>query len=136
MLRFDSLREDIRGATVAFRHDVLRDWAVGFLLHEDEELLNALPLDKSLPPGLARGLEIAARLAIESDATGARWLVLLAAVLWHVLTWFQILPKTMPKLILRGRQLPPRQLTAIALLVAVICSAGLLVIVVTMGARS
>jgi hypothetical protein len=79
LLRFDSLREDIRGATVAFRHDVLRDWAVGFLLHEDEELLNALPLDKPLPPGLARGLEIAARLAIESDATGAHWLVLLAA---------------------------------------------------------
>ena len=80
LLRFDSLREDIKGATVGFRHDVLRDWAVGFLLHEDEELLNALPMDKPLPPGLARGVEIAARLAIESDATGARWLVLLGAV--------------------------------------------------------
>jgi hypothetical protein len=80
LLRFDSLREDIKGATVAFRHDVLRDWATGFLLHEDEELLNALPIDKPLPPGLARGLEIAARLAIESDGTGVRWSVLLAAV--------------------------------------------------------
>jgi hypothetical protein len=80
LLRFDILREDIRGATVAFRHDVLRDWAVGFLLHENEELVNALPMDRTLPAGLARGLEIAARLAIESDAAGARWLVLLAAV--------------------------------------------------------
>jgi hypothetical protein len=80
LLRFDSLREDIKGATVAFRHDVLRDWSVGFLLHEDEELLKALPMDKQVPPGLARGLEIAARLAIDSDATGARWLILLAAV--------------------------------------------------------
>jgi hypothetical protein len=80
LLRFDSLREDIKGATVAFRHDVLRDWAVGFLLHEDEGLLNALAMDKPLPPGLARGLEIAARLALDSDATGARWQVLLAAV--------------------------------------------------------
>lgn len=80
LLRFDSLREDIKGATVAFRHDVLRDWSVGFLLHEDEELLRALPMDKPVPPGLARGLEIAARLAIDSDATGGRWLILLAAV--------------------------------------------------------
>jgi energy-coupling factor transporter ATP-binding protein EcfA2 len=80
LLRFDSLREEIKGATVAFRHDVLRDWTVGFQLHEEPGLLNALPMDKPLPPGLARGLEIAARLALESDATGARWLVLLAAV--------------------------------------------------------
>ena len=63
-------------------------------------------------------------------------LVLLAAVLWHVVTWFQILPKTMPKLILRGRQLPPRQMTAMALLVAVLCSAALLVVVVAIGALS
>ena len=75
-----SLREDTKGATVAFRHDVLRDWAVGFLIHEDGELLSALPMNKPLPPGLARGLEIAARLALESDATGARWSALLAAV--------------------------------------------------------
>jgi hypothetical protein len=80
LLRFDSLREDIRGATVAFRHDVLRDWTVGFLLHEDNDVLKTLPVDKPLPPGLARGIEIAARLAIESDPTGARWLVLLDAV--------------------------------------------------------
>jgi energy-coupling factor transporter ATP-binding protein EcfA2 len=80
LLRFDSLREDIKGATIAFRHDVLRDWTVGFQLHEEPELLNALPMDKPLPPGLARGLEIAARLALESDTTGARWTVLLAAV--------------------------------------------------------
>ena len=33
-MRLDSLREDIKGATIAFRHDVLRDWTVGFLLHE------------------------------------------------------------------------------------------------------
>jgi hypothetical protein len=34
LLRFDSLQEDIKGATVSYRHDVLRDWSVGFLLHE------------------------------------------------------------------------------------------------------
>jgi hypothetical protein len=82
LLRFDSLREDIRGATVAFRHDVLRDWTVGFLLHEDQngEILKTLPIDQPLSTALARGIEIAARLAIESDATGARWVALLDVV--------------------------------------------------------
>lgn len=80
LLRFDSLREEIKGATVAFRHDVLRDWTVGFLLHEDEELLKGLPMDKPVPPGLVRGLEIAARLAIDNDPTGRRWLALLGEV--------------------------------------------------------
>ena len=59
---------------------MLRDWAVGFLLDENGELLNALSKDQALSPGLARGLEIAARLALESDATGARWPILLAMV--------------------------------------------------------
>ena len=52
----------------------------GFLLHEDAQLLNTLPMAKPLPPGLARGLEIAARLALDGDATGAQWLVLLGTV--------------------------------------------------------
>ena len=80
LLRFDSLQEDIKGATVAFRHDVLRDWTVGFLLHENKELLSTLPMDGPVATGLGRGLEIAARLALDSDATGADWLALLAAV--------------------------------------------------------
>jgi len=63
-------------------------------------------------------------------------LVLLAAVLWHVITWFQILPKTMPKLILRGRLVPPRRVTAMALLLAFFCSTGLLVVVIVIGALS
>jgi hypothetical protein len=80
LLRFDSLREDIKGATIAFRHDVLRDWTVGFLLHDDSDVLKTLPVNSPLPPGLARGVEIAARLAIEDDSTGTRWLALLDAV--------------------------------------------------------
>ena len=80
LLRFDSLREEVKGATVAFRHDVLRDWTVGFLLHEDSDLLGALPVNNPLPPGLARGVEIAARLTIEDDLTAKRWLAVLDAV--------------------------------------------------------
>jgi fumarate reductase subunit C len=63
-------------------------------------------------------------------------LVLLAAMLWHVITWFQILPKTMPKLILGGQLVPPRRVTALALLLAFFCSTGLLVVVIAIGALS
>jgi hypothetical protein len=78
LLHVDSLREDRAGATVAFWHDTLRDWTVGFLSDERPELRAALPTDRPLPGALARGLEIAARLALESDTSGAQWLALLA----------------------------------------------------------
>jgi hypothetical protein len=78
LLRVESLREDRAGATVAFWHDTLRDWTIGFLLDERPDVRAALPVDRPLPGTLARGLEIAARLALEADATGGRWLALLA----------------------------------------------------------
>ncbi|MDB5616722.1 MAG: hypothetical protein JWQ24_960 [Tardiphaga sp.] len=80
LLRFDSLQEDIKGATVSYRHDVLRDWTVGFMLHENRALLSAVPMEGPIAVGLARCLEIAARLALDTDATGATWLTLLATV--------------------------------------------------------
>jgi fumarate reductase subunit C len=52
--------------------------------------------------------------------------LLLAAVLYHVATWFQTLPKTMPKLIVGGAQVPPKTMTRIATLAAGACSLGLL----------
>lgn len=79
LLRLDSLREEIRGSTVAFRHDVLRDWTIGFLLRDDRALLAGLPSDKPMPTALARGLEIAARLTLADDPTGKRWLAFLKA---------------------------------------------------------
>ena len=42
-------------------------------------------------------------------------LVLLAAMLWHVVTWFQILPKTLPKLIVDGKQVPQERITTLVL---------------------
>jgi hypothetical protein len=78
LLRLESLREEIRGASVTFRHDVLRDWTIGFQLHEDASSLAAQPMERPLPAVLARGLEIAARLALADDPTGQRWLALLA----------------------------------------------------------
>jgi len=78
LLRLESLREEIRGASVTFRHDVLRDWTIGFQLDEDASSLAAQPMERPLPAVLARGLEIAARLALADDPTGQRWLALLA----------------------------------------------------------
>jgi hypothetical protein len=78
LLRVETLREDRAGATVAFWHDTLRDWTVGFLLDEQPDLLETLPMERPLPGALARGLEIAARLRLETDPTGDRWLRLLA----------------------------------------------------------
>ncbi|UUO65526.1 hypothetical protein DCM83_10120 [Bradyrhizobium betae] len=78
LLRLETLREEIRGASVTFRHDVLRDWTVGFQIHEDANLLAAQPMERPLPIWLGRGLEIAARLALADDPSGQRWLALLA----------------------------------------------------------
>ncbi|WP_192250759.1 ATP-binding protein [Mesorhizobium caraganae] len=80
LLRLDAIREEIRGAEVAFRHDVLRDWTLGFILDEDPKRLEALVKDGPLPATLSRGLEMAARVALESDETGARWQNLLRLV--------------------------------------------------------
>jgi len=63
-------------------------------------------------------------------------LLLLAAALWHTRTWFQILPKTLPKLVSHGKLVPQSLITSIGLLVAVICSVLLLVIAVLLGAMS
>jgi fumarate reductase subunit C len=61
-------------------------------------------------------------------------LLLLAAMLWHVVTWFQTMPKTMPKLIVHGRQVPQTRLTTIGLCIAFGCSAALLAAVILVGA--
>lgn len=80
LLLLKALREVRQGSTVTFRHDVLRDWTVGFLLDEEPDRLTACTLDKPIASALSRGLEMAARLAIEADPTGQRWLSLLEAV--------------------------------------------------------
>lgn len=63
-------------------------------------------------------------------------LALLAVMLWHVVTWFQILPKTMPKLVLHGRLVAQQHITTAALVVGALCSILLLVGMVIVGAWS
>lgn len=60
-----------------FHHDVLRDWAIGSYISEDSQRLAALDLGVPVSPRVARGIEFAARLALESGADCSRWLQLL-----------------------------------------------------------
>ncbi len=81
LLHVETLREDRAGATrrLLARHA----YAIGrsvFCWMKGRICEPTLPADRPLPGALARGLEIAARLALQSDSTGARWLALLAAV--------------------------------------------------------
>ena len=57
------------------------------------------------------------------DFLASRWslvlhLVFLAAIMLHVLTWFQIMPKTMPRLVIRDEVVPQRFVTAVGLGIA------------------
>jgi hypothetical protein len=65
------------GERMIFRHDVFRDWAVANLIDEDISKIGALPLTRLAPASLARGVELAARLAIEESSDGKAWKKLL-----------------------------------------------------------
>lgn len=45
---------DLRNDRVAFRHDVLREWAIGNLLHSDPTMIERLPLTRLASAALAR----------------------------------------------------------------------------------
>ena len=64
---------DLRNDHVAFRHDVLRDWAIANLLHSEPTMIDHLPLDRPAPAALARGVELASRMALEHAADNVRW---------------------------------------------------------------
>ena len=61
---------------VAFRHDVLREWAIANALHADPGLVDRLSLDRPATAMLARGVELAARMAIERASDSVAWKVL------------------------------------------------------------
>jgi hypothetical protein len=79
LVRSETLR-DLGHDRVTFRHDVLRQWAVGNLLAADETAFSNLPLDKPASAILARGVELAARFTLEREPNGDRWTALLDRV--------------------------------------------------------
>lgn len=62
-------------------------------------------------------------------------LLLLAAAIWHMWTWFQTLPKTMPKFVWRGKLIRQDVMTGTATLFAVACSIILLALFMVVGAK-
>jgi len=72
LLNSHSLSEPQRDK-LGFRHDVLRDWAIGARLHEDITLLDGVGLAVPPSPRLARGIEFAGRFALERATDGSAW---------------------------------------------------------------
>ena len=71
---------DLGNDRVVFRHDVLREWAIGNLIHLEPTMIERLPLNRPATAALARGVELAARMALERTADGTRWQSLLERV--------------------------------------------------------
>lgn len=68
---------DLGGEKMILRPDVFRDWLVANLLHENNDKIAALPLTRPAPASLSRGIELAARLAIEGGPDAKHWKALL-----------------------------------------------------------
>jgi hypothetical protein len=76
LLRSRTLRETHRDR-LGFYHDVLRDWAVGARLRENPDIIAGGDLNAPVSPRVARGVEFAARFALEETTDCQRWLSLL-----------------------------------------------------------
>lgn len=76
LLGAQSLRE-VRRDRLDFHHDVLRDWAIGNYLAEDPSRLAEFDLGGLVSPRVARGIEIAARIVLETGKDASAWLDLL-----------------------------------------------------------
>jgi len=72
LVESETLR-DLGSDRVAFRHDVLREWAIANLLHSEPTMIERLPFDRPAPAALARGVELDARMLVERAADGTRW---------------------------------------------------------------
>ncbi len=79
LIKSETLR-DLGNDRVAFRHDVLREWAIASVLAGDSALPAELPLTQNAAPTLARGVELCARFALEKNRSPARWREILAGV--------------------------------------------------------
>ena len=64
---------DLGHDRVAFRHDVLREWAIANLLWSEPETVQRLPLDRPASAILARGVELAARMKLERVSDAGSW---------------------------------------------------------------
>ena len=75
LVKSETLR-DLGNDCVAFRHDVLREWAIANLLFSEPTMIERLPLDRPSPAAFARGVELYARMLLERADDSTRWLSL------------------------------------------------------------
>ncbi|HSJ97350.1 MAG TPA: fumarate reductase subunit C, partial [Myxococcota bacterium] len=66
------------------------------------------------------------REALRSPWSIAAHLVLLVSFLYHTWSWFEIMPKTMPPVVVGGRRLAAATITALGLAASAAASAALL----------
>ncbi len=79
LIKTESLR-DLGNDRVAFRHDVLREWAIANLIVSKPVTLDQLPFAQVASPALARGVELAARIVLEMARDLVNWRRLLDTV--------------------------------------------------------
>ena len=63
--------------------------------------------------------------ALRSPASIAAHAILVVIFAYHAYTWFQIMPKTMPPVVVAGRKLAPAAITAAGIAAAIAASLGL-----------
>ncbi len=64
---------DLGNDRVAFRHDVLREWAIGNLIHSEPTMIERLPLNRPASAAVAKGVELASRMVLERAVEVTRW---------------------------------------------------------------
>lgn len=71
---------DFGNDRVAFRHDVLREWAVANVIANEASKIALLPLEVLGSPVQLRGVELAARVTVEEARSPAAWRQMLEAL--------------------------------------------------------
>ncbi len=77
LIKSETLR-DLGQDRVTFYHDALREWAIANLLHAEPERLDALPMEQPASAAFRRGVELAARMALEGQSDPTSWQAMLA----------------------------------------------------------
>ena len=74
--------------------------------------------------------------ALKSPLSVVFHIVLLLGFVYHTWSWFEIMPKTMPAVIIGGKRLPPAVIIGTGLVAAVIATIVVLVIAVMLAGRA
>lgn len=70
--------------------------------------------------------------SLRSPGSIAFHVVLLAIFLYHTWSWFSIMPKTMAPVVVGGKRLPSRVITALGLVASALASLALLAVIVAL----